>query len=163
MARIQSGRNTHAPLPDGTQPTVFLIGMRVNSWWRIRSWLPTFAAMGPMIAELSRDPDSGFLGTRYLIGYRGPTLIQYWRSTDDIYRYASDANAKHRPAWSAFYARARKAQGAVGVWHETYQVSAAESLYFDMPPTGLAAALGSEQVTAATASAAKRLRRSSVA
>lgn len=158
MARIQRGRHTHVPTPDG-EVTVFLIGMRVNRWWRVDAWLPTFAAMGPMIAELSRDPDSGFLGVRYLLGPGGPTLIQYWRSTEDLYRYASDRDARHRPAWAAFNRRARRAPGAVGVWHETYRAAAAETLYVDMPRTGLARALGSEPASGHTQTAAQRLAR----
>ncbi|MFE0739627.1 monooxygenase family protein, partial [Streptomyces sp. NPDC058855] len=41
---------------------VFLIGMRVNSFAAPRSWLPVARAMGPMIAELSREKGSGLLG-----------------------------------------------------------------------------------------------------
>lgn len=154
MARINPGRFTHQH--DGDL-TVFVIGMRVNHWWRVRAWWPAFMAMGPMIGELSKDPDSGFLGARYLLGPGGPTLVQYWASTDHLYAYASDRTAKHRPAWSAFNARARRYPGAVGVWHETYQVAAAESMYVDMPTMGLAQATSAVEVTAATHTAAKRL------
>ena len=31
---------------------VFLIGMRVNRWWRVDQWLPTAMAMPKMIREL---------------------------------------------------------------------------------------------------------------
>lgn len=158
MARILPGRHTHAEPPDGTL-TVFLIGMRINRWWRPDAWGPVAAAMGPMIPELSRDPSSGFLGASTTIGRHGPVLIQYWRSPEDLQRYASDRDAKHRPAWTAFNARARRAPGAVGIWHETYQVAAAETLYADMPPFGLGAALGTEEVGAPLNTAAKRLSR----
>ena len=43
---------------------VFLIGMRINRWWRPDLWLPVFAVMPTMLAELSRDPGSGLLGYR---------------------------------------------------------------------------------------------------
>lgn len=137
MTALARGRWTHDHTGD---LTVFLIGMRINRPWRPDAWLPTLAAMGPMLAELARDPDSGLLGYRLLLGLRGPTLVQYWRSAEDVYRYANDRDAAHRPAWSAFHRRARRSPGSVGVWHETYRVAAAESVYVDMPPTGLAAA-----------------------
>ena len=31
---------------------VFLIGMRINKWWRIDKWLPVSSAMGPMLQTL---------------------------------------------------------------------------------------------------------------
>ncbi|WP_402466119.1 DUF4188 domain-containing protein [Isoptericola aurantiacus] len=124
---------------------VFLIGARINRLWRPDAWGPAFAAMGPMLAELYRDPDSGFLGARTLLGLRGPTVVQYWRSVEDIYAYAGDDARRHRPAWVDFYRRAKRVPGAVGVWHETFRVAAGghESLYVDVPGAlGLAAATG---------------------
>jgi Domain of unknown function (DUF4188) len=111
-----------------------------------------------MLAELAQDPASGFLGCRVLLGWRGPTVVQYWRSTDDVYRYASNQNARHRPAWAAFNRRARRAPGVVGVWHETYQVGRAETLYVDTPVMGLAASTGARQVTGRMEHARDRLR-----
>lgn len=137
MADIARGRWTHAHTGE---VTVFLIGMRVNRWWRPDVWLPTAAAMGPMLAELSADRESGLLGFRTLLGWRGPTVIQYWRSPEDVYRYANDMDSRHRPAWRAFNRRIRSSPGVVGVWHETYQVANAESVYVDLPAMGLAAA-----------------------
>jgi hypothetical protein len=130
---------------------VFLIGMRVNRWWRVDQWLPAAAAMPKMIRELyaakaaaerGEGQDPGFLGHRLLISGRGPTVVQYWRTVGDIYAYASSVDQEHRPAWSAFNARARRVPGAVGIWHETFAVPAGghESIYVSMPPTGLAAA-----------------------
>jgi hypothetical protein len=144
MARIARGRWTHTHEGD---LTVFLIGMRINRVWRPDAWLPVLAAMGPMLAELARDPDSGFLGHRMTLGRRGPVLIQYWRGVEDVYRYATAPEARHRPAWTAFNRRARRVAGAVGIWHETYQVARAESIYVDLPVQGLAAATGARQVT----------------
>jgi hypothetical protein len=65
----------------------------------------------------------------------------------------------HRPAWAAFNARARKAAGAVGVWHETFAVPAGghESIYVAMPPTGLAAATGVVPVARRGESARERM------
>jgi hypothetical protein len=130
---------------------VFLIGMRVNRWWRVDRWLPTATAMPKMISELyaakaaaerGEGADPGFLGHRLLIGAGGPTVVQYWRTVEDIYSYASSADHEHRPAWTAFNARARRTPGAVGIWHETFAVPAGghESIYVAMPPAGLAGA-----------------------
>jgi len=106
-----------------------------------------------MLAELERNKAAaargeaehlGYLGARTLFSASGPTLVQYWRSAADIYRYAGSPAQLHRPAWTAFNSRARRAAGAVGVWHETYAVPAGahESVYVGMPPAGLARATG---------------------
>jgi hypothetical protein len=144
MTAIARGRWTHAHTDD---LTIFMIGMRINRLWRPDVWGPTLAAMGPMLAELAQDPESGLLGYRLLLGWRGPTVVQYWRSTEDVYRYANNLDANHRPAWTAFNKRARKTPGLVGIWHETYQVAKAETIYVDLPLMGLAAATGARQVT----------------
>ncbi|WP_323096885.1 monooxygenase family protein [Intrasporangium sp. YIM S08009] len=89
-------------------------------------------------------PDLGFLEARSLVGGGGPTVVQYWRSVEDVHAYASDPDRLHRPAWTAFYRRSRRATGAVGIWHETYAVPAGghESFYVATPPMGLAKAFG---------------------
>ena len=137
MTKVIPGRMTHRH--DGDL-VVFLIGMRINKPWRPDLWLPVFAAMPGMLAELSRDPDSGLLGYRLVFDPRGPWLVQYWSSVDKLYAYASETSAQHHPAWSKFNRRARTAPGAVGIWHETFEVSRAESIYVGMPPSGVAAA-----------------------
>jgi hypothetical protein len=136
---------------------VFLIGMRFNRLHRPDQWVPVFAAMPRMLAELYRNKaaaargeaeDLGFLGARTLLGGKGVTVVQYWRSVEDVYRYASASDHEHRPAWTAFNARARKAAGAVGIWHETYAVPAGahESVYVGMPVMGIAEATSSVPV-----------------
>jgi hypothetical protein len=137
MARINAGRFTHRHTGD---LVVFLIGMRINSPWRPDLWLPVFLAMPRMLAELLRDPDSGLRGCRFALGAGGPVIVQYWDSLEKLYAYASAPESEHRPAWSAFNRQARKAPKAVGIWHETFQVSRAESMYVSMPTEGLAQA-----------------------
>jgi hypothetical protein len=137
MASVIPSRMTHRH--DGDL-VVFLIGMRINKVWRPDLWLPVFRAMPGMLAELARDPESGFLGSRLIFDPRGPWLVQYWNSVEKLYDYASNRDATHRPAWTAFNKRARKAPGAVGIWHETFEVARAESIYVGMPSSGLAAA-----------------------
>lgn len=136
---------------------VFLIGMRINKPGRLDLWLPVFLAMPAMLAELSQDKDSGLLGYRLTFGAGGPLLVQYWNSHDKLYMYASDLNAAHRPAWTAFNRRVRKSPGAVGIWHETYLVARAESIYSGMPVSGLAAATSSVPVARRGERAAQRL------
>ena len=95
MSTIATGRWTHDSAA-GAGAVTFLIGMTVNKPWRVDAWLPVFAAMPGMLAELSRDPDSGLLGYRLLLGGRGPTVVQYWRSVEQLYAYASDPTSRHR-------------------------------------------------------------------
>lgn len=137
MSAIETRRMTHHH--DG-ELVVFLIGMRINRWWRPDLWMPVFRAMPPMLAELAKDPDSGMLGYRLLLGEGGPMLVMYWDSHEKLYAYASQTDAEHRPAWTSFNRRARRAPGAVGIWHETFQVGVAESVYVGMPVSGLAKA-----------------------
>ena len=154
MSGIDTRRMTHRH--DGPL-VVFLIGTTINKWSRPRQWWPTFAAMPGMLAELSKDPESGLLGYRLLLGRGGPTVVQYWESTDKLYAYASDPAALHRPAWAAFNRRARAATGVVGIWHETFVVDRAESIYVGTPTIGLAAATESVPVGSRSDRAGQRL------
>jgi hypothetical protein len=154
MAEIEAGRMTHKY--DGDL-VVFLIGMTVNKWWRPDRWLPVFRAMPRMLRELSVDKESGMLGYRLVFDLRGPWLVQYWSSLDKLYDYASKPDASHRPAWAAYNRSARKAMGAVGVWHETFPVSGAESIYVSTPLQGLAKATGLRPVTGRMNTARQRI------
>lgn len=134
---------------------VFLIGMTVNKPWRPDLWLPTMRAMRPMIKELVRDPGLGLLGYELSMGLRGPVVVQYWSSIDKLYAYASNPDAKHRPAWAKFNRAAAKAGGVVGIWHETFLVDKSESLYYATPEMGLAKA--TERVPVVRNSARERI------
>lgn len=137
MSRVIPGRMTHRH--EG-ELVAFHIGMQINRWWRPDLWLPVFFAMPGMLRELSENPESGMLGFQLLFGRGGPFVVQYWSSTDKLYAYAADPAAQHRPAWTRFNQRARRAPGAVGIWHETMLIARAESVYVSTPPMGLAAA-----------------------
>ncbi|PHV64853.1 DUF4188 domain-containing protein [Williamsia muralis] len=141
----------------GDNVVVFLLGMRLNKVWRVDAWLPVFVGQYRMLKELSRDPDSGLLGYRTVFGKDGGTSIQYWRDTESLYAYAADMAQLHRPAQKAFFRRERNAVAAVGIWHETYEVAASETIYGDMPPIGLAKALGQVPITKDTMRARQRL------
>ncbi len=134
MAKTVPGRVTHQY--DG-ELVVFHIGMTFNRWWRPDLWFPVLSSMRPMLREISEDPDTGMLGYDLLFNLRGPYVVQYWSSLDKLYDYASAGSLSHRPAWSRFNAMARKHPDAVGIWHETFVVERAESLYVGTPPMGL--------------------------
>lgn len=134
MAKVVSGHITHEY--DG-ELVVFHIGMTFNRWWRPDLWLPVFLAMPRMLRELDAEQDSGLLGFELLIGPKGPYVVQYWSSLDKLYDYASARSHEHRPAWTRFYSMAKEHPDAVGIWHETFLVERAESLYVGTPPMGL--------------------------
>jgi hypothetical protein len=157
MARAGKGKNGRMTHRYGGELVVFLIGMRFNRPWRVDKWMPAFLAMPRMLAELSRDPESGLLGYRLTFGGDGPVVIQYWSSREKLYDYASAPSSEHRPAWTAFNRRARNAAGAVGIWHETYQVERAETMYVGMPVSGLARATESVPVGRAGDRARQRI------
>jgi hypothetical protein len=114
---------------------VFLIGIRINKPWKIHKWLPVFRAMPRMLKELASQPDSGFLGAES----HGFMLVQYWRSFEQLERYSRRPDAQHWPAWVAFNKRMGRSRGDVGIWHETYRISAGqyEAIYSGMPAQGL--------------------------
>ena len=147
-------------MADVKEPLVlFLIGMRINTLWRVWEWLPPLLAMGPMIVELYKDPELGFLSARTSMGGRTITIIQYWKSFEALEAYAANSERKHRPAWTAFYKRAASGKGAVGIYHETYIVrpGEVETLYADMPADfGLGGAVGMKPVTPKAETARER-------
>ena len=116
---------------------VFLIGMRVNRWWKIHKWWPVAMAMPRMLKELAAHTEIGCLGGHQWVG--NPTiLVQYWKSFEALERFAKNPDLPHLPAWSAFNRKVAR-NGDVGVWHETYRVSAGnyECIYVNMPAFGL--------------------------
>lgn len=125
----------------GDDAVLFVIGMRVNRWRKLRSWVPTFVAMPRMLRELAAEPDGPLLGTRTYWSGRVFMTVQYWRSLEELGAYARDGSRRHAPAWARFN-RAAAGSGDVGVFHETHRVTAdaVETLYGNMPAFGLAAA-----------------------
>lgn len=116
---------------------VFLIGMRINRFWKFHKWVPVARAMPRMLEELSQKPESGFLGFQ-MYGGIPPVIVQYWRSFEQLEAYAKDRSGQHYPAWKAFNQQVRS-NGDVGIWHETYKVEAGEyeCIYNNMPVYGL--------------------------
>jgi hypothetical protein len=64
---------------------------------------------------------------------------------DKLMAYASSRDAEHLPAWKGFNQRARNADGAVGIFHEAYEVApgAAHAVYSGMPLFGMGLATAS--------------------
>lgn len=144
--------------PDG-ELIVFLIGMRINRLSKVSQWWPVFTAMPRMIKWLDQNPQAGLLHYEYALrSPRSPMLIQYWRSFEDLERFARSPDAPHLEAWKRFNANVRDS-GDVGIWHETYRVAAgaSESIYGNMPASGLGAVGELTPVGSTAATAAKRI------
>jgi hypothetical protein len=127
---------------------VFLVGMRINRLRAVHRWLPVFLSAPRMVREQEAEP-VGLLGTRFLVaGPREFQLVQYWESFEALREYAREGD-EHRSMWSRFN-DALDENGAVGIWHETYLVRGGEyeTVYRNMPETGLGAADGTELVPA---------------
>jgi hypothetical protein len=110
--------------------------------------------MQAMLDYLVAHPEKGLLG--YEMGLK--TIVQYWRSFEQLEAFAKDADDPHLEAWRDFWRRVGKS-GRTGIWHETFLVRAGEyeAIYGNMPDYGLGKA--SEVVTVAEGRSARdRLR-----
>lgn len=132
--KVYPGRYAASP-PDGT--VVFLIGMRINKWWKIHRWLPAFISMVPMLKEVNRRSEHGFLGYHVWFG-RTTIVLQYWKNLDDLLTYARNADAEHVPGWRNFNRQVGN-NGDVGVWHEAYVTHPDQMhiIYRNMPEFGM--------------------------
>lgn len=164
-ARTRPPSLTHAPV-DGI--AVFHIGMTIHQLHRPDLWGPVFVAMPRMLAELHRaraahergeGEDLGFLHAESMFGATGPWVVQYWKSVEHLYAYARMTEKAHLPAWQRFNQAARRNPGAVGIWHETYDVPASgvETLYGNGAEVGLAKAVGTVPLLSRGKSARSRL------
>jgi hypothetical protein len=138
MAEVKNGR--FAGKIDGDF-VVFLIGMRINQLWAVHKWLPVSRAMPRMLAELKSQPELGLLEASYFLSPPIAMTVQYWRSFEQLHAYAHSKDKEHLPAWAEFN-RLVGATGVVGVFHETYMVTAGkyEAVYVNTPRMGLALA-----------------------
>lgn len=118
---------------------VYVNGIRLNELRALPRYLHASLEAGRMFRRLEADPDSGFLG--YLpayMGLRSGAAIQYWRSLEDIRRFAHDPDGPHVPAWR-WYNEEGGTDGGLGFWAELYVVKdgSFETFYRNVPPTGL--------------------------
>ena len=108
---MQKGWNVEDGEADGVR---FLIGMRWSALWRLahRPWVAlAFARM------LRARPENGLQATWLSVRPAGPVVIQKWRSTADLHRWARDRGEAHAGAWRRF----RHEEGRTadwGVWHD---------------------------------------------
>ena len=84
--------------------------------------------------------------------------VLHRRSFDQLEAFARASDHAHLPAWREFNRLVRD-NGDVGIFHETYRVGpgTAESFYGNMPPFGLAAAVGISPVASRGHSAGRRM------
>lgn len=139
---VNRGRHSADIGADGT--VLFLIGMRINKVWQVWRWLPVFAAMPRMLAELLRHRELGLVGRpRTLLSGRLIVVWQYWESFEKLEAYSRAGDRAHLPAWRAFNKKIRD-NGSVGIFHETVLLSDAtvETVYGNMPAIGLASVTG---------------------
>jgi len=137
---------------------VFLIGARINKWWRVRDLLWFSKTMPKMLKELSGLPgeETGFLGYQTLSMLIN---VQYWRSFEHLEAYARSKDREHFPEWIEFNRRYKSRRGDVGIWHETYLVKggAYEAIYSGMPAFGLGKAAELVSATGSREAARQRL------
>jgi len=139
---------------------LFLIGMRINKPWKFWTWAPVAAAMPRMLVELAKRPELGLLHARTHFGFPNIMVVQYWRSFEDLEAYARNQDLAHLPAWRDFN-KAIGSNGDVGIWHETYAISAGryETVYNNMPAFGLGQAGTLVDAVGARQEARKRMTR----
>jgi len=155
MSTIFNGRYTAKT----DQPfVVFLIGMRVNKWWRFDKWMPVANAMTPMLTTLFTHPEKGFLHAEFFWNFSGPVTIQYWRSFEDLENFARNPSEPHIGPWRKFN-QAVGTNGIVGIWHETYLVepNKFEGFYGNMPRFGLGMAMEHVEASGRRETARKRI------
>jgi hypothetical protein len=115
---------------------VFLIGARFSKLQFLKSLadLGGRRGMKHMLDYLVARPEKGLLA--YEMGL--PTIVQYWRSFEQLEAFAKDNDDPHLDVWRQYWRRVGRS-GRTGIWHETFLVKAGqyEAVYGNMPPHGL--------------------------
>ena len=90
--------------------------------------------MRHMLDYLVEHPEKGLMA--YEMGL--PTIVQYWRSFEQLEAFAKDKDDPHLDVWRQYWRRVGRS-GRTGIWHETYLVRAGqyEAVYGNMPAHGL--------------------------
>lgn len=115
---------------------VFLIGARLSKLQLVQGFLDLGGRRGMrhMLDYLVERPEKGLLA--YEMGL--PTIVQYWRSFEQLEAFAKDKDDPHLEIWRQYWRRVGRST-RTGIWHETYLVKAGqyEAIYGNMPPHGL--------------------------
>ena len=137
---------------------VFLIGAKLSLRHPIQSFkdLGGMRGMPFMLKYLTEHPEKGLLGFQ---SYGLTMNVQYWRSFEDLERFARGDDDPHLPIWRNYWKRVGKDPRS-GIWHETFLVRDGdyEAIYGNMPPHGLAKAARLEKMGAGS-SARSRIKR----
>ena len=104
MGHVQRGRFTADASSLGDGVVVFLIGMRINKPWKVGVWWPVLVAMPKMLNYLAKQPDKGLLGYEQAF-LPSPMIVQYWRSFEDLARFARNPDDPHLEPWRQFNRR----------------------------------------------------------
>ncbi len=85
-------------------------------------------------------------------------MVSYWRSFEDLTRFARGDHDPHWQAWQQFM-KDVDSDGSVGIWHETYRVdpTSCECIYGNMPIYGLADATAHIPISQKTRTAQQRM------
>lgn len=153
MRRPDARRMTNKKPPEGT--VLFLIGMGWPRLGGFKAWVYTFTAMPGMLVKLARRRHLGMLSARLYVG-SSIMVVSYWRSVEDLRRFAADSAGPHLPKWRGFVKRFAD-KNAVGLWHETYVIGAHETIGSGMRPWGLSEAVGWQPIGPEAATSAKRM------
>ena len=115
---------------------VFLIGARLSKLQVFQSLVDLGGRRGMrhMLDYLVEHPEKGLLA--YEMGI--PTIVQYWRSFEQLEAFAKDKEDPHLEIWRQYWRRVGRS-ARTGIWHETYLVKAGqyEAVYGNMPAHGL--------------------------
>ena len=156
MTRVLKGRHMADVSELGDEVVVFIVGMHINKPLKVGLWWPVMLAMQKMLVHLDKHPEKGLLG--YRISFVPPFVLQYWRSFEDLERFARNTDDPHLEPWRQYNRRVGKS-GDLGLYHETYRVKTSdiETGYTNMPPYGLGAASAMMPVPQGKHSAAARM------
>lgn len=130
---------------------LFIIGMRFNGWRDLSTALRVASKMPTMLAELERDKPLGLLASNTWLSWPVLGVTQYWRSFEDLERYAAAPELSHSPVWRWYNKLGRSRLGG-GIFHETYRIAPGtyETIYANMPRFGLAKATDHRAIDAAS-------------
>jgi hypothetical protein len=130
---------------------VIYLGMRVKS---LRG-LKTLISFGPKIRQsVEAAPDGLLLHENLMFSVIPPHtgMRQYWRDFESLERWAR--SLPHQEWWHTFLLD----RGGTGFWHETYpRRGEMESVFIDMPPTGMTKFAPTQPARGSMFSARRRL------